>query len=53
MLKDGKYLVKHKDHKDGIPEREIVIKNELVSINGTSYLQNTFFSNNIVIKCIQ
>jgi hypothetical protein len=53
MHKDGTYLVKHINHVDGIPEREITIKNEIVLIEGIEFQQESFFSDNIVVRQIK
>lgn len=52
MVKDGKYLVKHREHVDGVKEREIEIKNGIVLIDNHEFSQKSFFHTNVIYKKI-
>ncbi len=52
MVKDGNYLVKHRNHIDGIREREITIKDGIVIIDNQKFSQKSFFQENVISRTI-
>lgn len=52
-IEDGTYLTNHIFHKDGVREREVVIKNNIVTVEKHSFSLSHFFEVNFILKKVK